>query len=157
MSRGLRRILGAGWIVALAVSCAAAYAQASIVGTWKTIDDATGKARALVRITEQDGVFSGRIEKLLPADQPQDPVCTACTDERSGQPIVGMTILRKVRAHPSEPRLWEGGDVLDPETGKVYRGRIRLRDDNTLELRGYIGVPLFGRTQVWLREQTPSS
>lgn len=80
-----------------------------------------------------------------------DPVCEHCTDERRGQSIVGMTILEGLKASGAG---WEGGGILDPNNGKAYRAKARLSDDGgRLEVRGFIGVALFGRTQTWIREQ----
>jgi uncharacterized protein (DUF2147 family) len=119
---------------------------------WKTIDDETGKPKALVRIAESNGEFKGTIEKLFrPADQDQNPKCTKCEDARKDQPIIGMTILTGMRKEDDE---YTGGRILDPNNGKVYKSKMSLADDGKkLKLRGYIGVPMLGRTQVWLREE----
>ena len=124
-----------------------AFAQ-SPAGLWKTVDDATGKEKAMIRITEAGGVFTGKIEKLLdPAKQ--DSKCDECTDSRKGQPVVGLTIIRNIKKGESH---WEGGDILDAANGKVYRARLTLSEDNKkLDVKGYIGTPLFGRTQTWAR------
>ena len=138
-----RLIAGATAAIALAAS-----AQ-SPVGVWKTIDDATGKEKSLVRITETAGVLSGKVEKGLDPAQAPDSRCDTCTDSRKGQPIVGMTIIRNVKKNEA---VWEGGDILDPNNGKIYRVRLTPSSDNKkLEVRGYIGTPMFGRTQIWQR------
>ena len=130
--------------------CLPAQAQMSPVGLWKTIDDDSRKEKSLVRITEADGVYSGRIEKLLdPATDPK-VVCEKCTDERKGQPLVGLTILRHLRQSSSDAAVYEGGDIVDPNNGKVYRTRLKsVNGGQQLEMRGYIGP--FYRTQVWKR------
>ena len=121
----------------------------SPVGLWRTIDDTTGKPRALVRVFEQDGRIFGRIERGVDPNEAPDQVCDLCTDERRGQPKLGLVIIRNMQHVGDE---WTGGDVLDPDNGKVYRCRLRLVDDNrTLEVRGFIGLSLFGRTQTWER------
>ncbi len=135
---------------ALTLTCAAgaALAQATPVGLWKTIDDATGAERSYVRITESAGVLGGRIEKLLDPSR-QAAVCDKCTDDRQDKPILGMTILRNVKADPAGVT-WEGGEILDPDNGKVYKLRLKPLDGGkALEVRGYIG-PFF-RNQRWLR------
>lgn len=125
-----------------------AFAQ-SPAGLWKTIDDKTGKERALVRITESNGVFTGKIEKLLAADAKPDAKCDECTDSRKDQPIVGLTIIRNVKKNEN---VFDGGDILDANNGKVYRVRMTLTPDNKrLEVRGYVGAPMLGRTQTWQR------
>lgn len=125
-----------------------AAAQGSPVGAWRTIDDKTGKPRAVMRLTEANGVVSGRIERgYNPAEDAR--VCTACTDERKGRLLRGMEVMRGMRAHGEE---WSGGEVLDPDNGMIYSCRMRLIDGGArLEVRGYLGISLFGRTQVWER------
>ena len=124
-------------------------AAPSPAGTWKTIDDETHRPRALVRIEERDGVLSGRIVHLFrePGEDP-DPLCEDCPGERHNQPVLGMTILWNFHRHGDA---WEGGEVLDPEEGRIYRANLHLRDDAHLDVHGYIGVPLLGRSQVWER------
>jgi uncharacterized protein (DUF2147 family) len=136
--------------LALLALAAAASAQMTPVGLWKTIDDDSHKEKSLVRIVDNGGVLSGRIEKLLdPADKPDD-VCEKCTDERKGKPVLGLVILRNLKHSADDQTVWDGGDVLDPENGKVYRARLQPdKGGRELKLRGYIGP--FYRTQVWLR------
>jgi uncharacterized protein (DUF2147 family) len=132
--------------IALAVAAGAAAAQATPVGLWKTIDDETKQEKSYVRITEEGGVLAGRVEKLLdPAKQ--DSKCDKCTDERKDKPVAGMTILRNVKPGGD---VWEGGDILDPANGKVYRVRLKPEEGGKrLEVRGYIGP--FYRNQHWIR------
>jgi uncharacterized protein (DUF2147 family) len=121
----------------------------SPVGLWRTIDDATGKPRALVRLYEQDGRIFGRIEKGLNLTPGLEEVCSLCTDERRGQPKIGLVIIRNMQR---DGDVWSGGDILDPDNGKVYKCRLRVVDDNrSLEVRGFIGISLLGRTQMWER------
>jgi uncharacterized protein (DUF2147 family) len=129
---------------------AAAWAQATPVGLWKTIDDDTKKEKSLVRIGESGGVLTGRIEKLLdPATKP-DAVCEKCTDERRGQPLVGLTIIKNAKQDADDPAVWTGGEITDPNNGKSYRLRLKpVEGGKTLEVRGYIGP--FYRNQTWIR------
>ena len=130
------------------VFAASAFAQ-SPVGLWKTVDDASGKEKSLIRISESGGVFSGKIEKLLAPDAKPDAKCDQCTDARKDQPVVGMTVMRNVKKNDEQ---WDGGDILDPNNGKVYKVRLRLDADNKkLEVRGYVGTPMLGRSQNWQR------
>ena len=129
-----------------------ALAQATPVGTWKTIDDATKKEKSLVRITESGGVLTGKIEKLLDPDTKPDAVCDKCTDDRKDKPILGLTIISGVKKSASADDLWDGGQILDPADGKIYKVRLSPIDGGKkLEVRGYIGLPLLGRTQTWIR------
>ena len=136
-------------LLILALSAVPAFAAdlSSPVGEWRTIDDATGAARALVRIYQHDGALFGLVEQPLAKDG--HPNCDACTDDRRGKPIVGMDIIRGLH---HDGAAWSGGTILDPERGTVYRCTLELRDGGRrLAVRGYIGLALFGRTQVWER------
>lgn len=150
----MRHLIQASLIAASLLALpVAAYAQAaSPVGTWKTIDDKTGKPKALVQITEEGGVLTGKIEKLFrPADQDQNPKCVKCTDARKDQPLIGLTILSGLKKDGNE---YTGGEILDPQEGKTYKSKAKLTDNGSkLEVRGYIGMPMLGRTQTWQREQ----
>jgi uncharacterized protein (DUF2147 family) len=120
------------------------------VGTWKTIDDESHRPRALVRIEEHDGRLSGRVVQLFrtPGEDP-NPLCVDCSGERHNQPVLGMTILWNFHR---DGETWKGGEILDPEEGSVYSANLHLRDDGTrLIVRGYIAVPLLGRSQIWER------
>ena len=125
-------------------------AQMTPVGLWKTIDDDGKTEKSYVRITESNGVLSGRIEKILdPAKQ--GAVCDECSDERKGKPLLGMVFMRNMRQSDDKSQ-WEGGEVLDPTNGKTYRARMKPTEGGKkLEMRAYIGMPLLGRTQTWIR------
>jgi uncharacterized protein (DUF2147 family) len=127
-----------------------AFAQSTPAGLWKTVDDKTGKERSLIRISEAGGVYTGRIEKLLSADAKPDAVCDKCTDERKDKPIVGMPLVRNVKQSADDKEVFDGGDITDPDNGKVYKVRLKpVEGGKKLEVRGYIG-PFF-RTQTWLK------
>jgi len=127
-----------------------AFAQATPVGLWKTIDDDGKTAKSLVRITEQGGALVGSIDKLLDPKDPGDAKCDKCKDDRKDQPVVGLQIIRGVKAEGDG--VWGGGEILDPNDGKTYRTRLKPVDGGKkLEVRGYIGAPLFGRSQTWVR------
>jgi len=125
-------------------------AAAGPVGVWQTIDDKTGKKRSIVRITEVNGELQGVVEQLF--DQPgEDPshLCKECKGERKDKPIIGMTILWGLKQQGSE---WSGGEILDPKNGKIYRCKMTPSEDGKqLNVRGFIGVSLIGRTQTWHR------
>ncbi len=129
---------------------ALAFAQATPVGLWKTIDDDGKTAKSQVRISEQGGTLVGSIDKVLAPAATSDARCDKCSDDRKGQPLVGLQIIRGVKAEGDG--VWAGGEILDPSNGKTYRTRLKPVDGgNKLEVRGYIGAPLFGRTQTWVR------
>jgi uncharacterized protein (DUF2147 family) len=137
---------------ALVLAAGLAHAQATPVGLWKTIDDASKKEISLIRISETGGVYSGRLEKLLDPNSKSDAVCDKCTDERKGQPIVGMQLIKGVKQNDSDKALFDSGEILDPGNGKTYKVRLTPIDGGkSLAVRGYIGMPLLGRTQTWVR------
>ncbi|MBS1179727.1 MAG: hypothetical protein H6R06_4139 [Proteobacteria bacterium] len=134
----------------LSVAAGTALAQATPAGLWKTIDDETKAEKSLVRITDNGGVLTGKVEKIL--TDKADAKCVECTDERKDQPVQGMTILRGIKPDAGDKGTWVGGDILDPNNGKIYKVLIKLADGGKkLDVRGYIGMPMLGRTQTWLR------
>jgi uncharacterized protein (DUF2147 family) len=148
--RTARHAALAGVLLAGAVS---AMAQSETpVGTWRTIDDHTGQPKALVQIADDgSGQLSGKVIKGLAANDQPDRRCTACTDARKDQLILGMTIISDMKKDGDG---WDHGQILDPENGKVYKCKMHLEDGgNKLVVRGYIGVALLGRSQTWVRQQ----
>ena len=141
------------FVVAALLFCAsfAAVAADSPGGVWRTIDDKSGKEKSLVRITEVQGELRGTIEKLFraPGEDP-NPNCDKCPGEKKGKPVIGMTILTGLKRTGDE---YAGGEILDPANGKIYRCKMWTSDvGRKLNVRGFIGVSLLGRTQVWFRE-----
>ena len=132
----------------LAAACGAALAQATPAGLWKTIDDDTKQEKSVVRITDNGGTLVGKIEKLVDPNK-QDSTCDKCPDARKDKPVLGMTILEGVKKSPDEV-YWDGGTILDPNNGKIYKVRLTPKDaGKTLEVRGFIGP--FYRNQQWIR------
>ena len=137
-------------IILIAFSLPAA-AQMSPVGHWQTVDEKTQEPKSQVRISESDGVLTGTVEKLLRRQAKQDAVCTECSDDRKGAPMLGLEIIRGAQKAEGKD-VWEGGKVLDPENGKTYALRLTPVDGGQkLDVRGSIGP--FGRTQTWTRVQ----
>ena len=133
------------FFAAIWVSNTSIYAQDSIFGKWKTVDDETGEVRSIVEIFPEGDKASGRILELFRGeDEDPDPVCTECTDKRKGEKIIGMQIIEDLEKDGNE---WSGGEILDPENGKVYRCKI-WREGSELKVRGYLYF--FYRTQTWL-------
>jgi uncharacterized protein (DUF2147 family) len=131
-----------------------ALAQMSPVGLWRSIDDNTGQARAEISIKDNgQGGLNGKVERSLQAIPSPEPNCNLCTDDRKGQPKIGMEIIRGGQQSDGKV-VWEGGKILDPENGKNYSLRLTPIDGGKkLEVRGFIGAPLLGRTQTWIRVQ----
>ncbi len=151
MSLSLQRRFAAACLLGAAALSAAAQST-SPAGVWKTIDDSTKKEKSLVRIVETNGVYSGKVEKFLDPATPPDAVCKDCSDERKDKPILGLTIIRNMKQSEGDKAVFEGGDILDPNNGKVYQSKMKLIDNGAkLEVRGFIGISLLGRTQTWIR------
>ncbi len=131
---------------------AASFTVNSPVGLWKNIDDVTGKSKALIRITEANGVLTGKIEKLFrEPTEDQNPKCTKCDGANKDQPVLGMVILVGLKKDGDE---YNGGTIMDPDNGKIYKSKLVLEEGATkLNVRGYIGFPWIGRSQIWVREQ----
>ncbi len=119
-----------------------------ITGQWKTIDDETGKPKSIIEITEDNGVYSGKVIQLINPEEP-NPACKKCKGERANQPIQGMVIVENVSKKRDS---WGGGTILDPKKGKTYKVKFTLIENGSkLKVRGYVGIPTLGRTQVWER------
>lgn len=120
----------------------------TIYGKWKTIDDGTGKAKSVVEIFEQNGKVYGKVVQLFrEPNETQNPVCDECEDDRKGQPVMGMTIIRDMRLKDG---FYQEGTICDPKNGKVYDCEFWLDEGGSkLQVRGYWGF-IF-RTQTWLR------
>ena len=144
----MKALLKACLTTALVSLMGLAFAQASPVGLWKTIDDDTNQEKSFVRIVEASGTLSGKIEKILDATK-QDSTCEKCTDSRKNQKVLGMTIIENVKKAAGEEH-WDSGTILDPNNGKTYKVRLTPKDGGkVLEVRGFIGP--FYRNQKWLR------
>jgi uncharacterized protein (DUF2147 family) len=133
-----------------AEAAAAAKAAPAEVGLWQTISDKTGKPEGYIRITLVGDELRGVIERGMPGDDPNE-LCTKCPGERKNQRKIGMTIIMGLHRQDDH---WGGGEILDPDNGTLYRCRIRAVDSGRkLEVRGYIGISLLGRTQTWRRAE----
>ncbi|MDF2867087.1 MAG: hypothetical protein K0S11_557 [Gammaproteobacteria bacterium] len=127
-------------------------ATLSPTGYWQQINEKTNQPQSVLQIwQEKDGNLSGKIIGLYPVTGRElQKYCTKCTDDRRDQPIIGMTIINNMQ--PSTELMWTSGEILDPKAGSIYRCKITLSEDNkTLNVRGYVGIPLLGRSQTWIR------
>jgi len=121
----------------------------SATGKWKTIDDQTGEAKSIVEIYEKDGKIYGKVVEILnPAKK--DSKCIDCKGADKDKPILGLTIIKGLSKDGKE---WSGGQILDPNNGKLYKCSITHNGKDKLNVRGYIGISLLGRTQTWHRVQ----
>ena len=128
------------------------FAQTSIEGHWKTIDDETGRIKSVVEISQRGGQFYGTIVELfrLP-EEDQNPICDKCEDDRKDMAALGMEIVRNMIPTAGESQEWEGGTICDPKKGSIYDCEMWFEDGDTdvLKVRGYIWF-IF-RTQDWIR------
>jgi uncharacterized protein (DUF2147 family) len=127
--------------------------MATPVGTWQQFDDRKGDLRSIIKVEQVGDELVGTIvEVFRRADDPPELKCVKCPGEFKDKPIVGLRFLWGLKGAGGE---WEGGRVLDPDEGKIYRVKVKLTPDgNTLEVRGYIGFSLLGRTQRWKRKES---
>ena len=121
-------------------------AQADIFGVWKAIDDKDGLPSSHLEIYKVGDKAHAKVVKLY--DQPEDILCEPCKGDKYNQPVLGMEILWGMKGSGGK---WSGGRIMDPENGKDYKCKITLKDDGSLDVRGYIGIPALGRTQTWYR------
>jgi uncharacterized protein (DUF2147 family) len=121
----------------------------TIFGKWKTIDDITGKEKGIVEIFEHKGKIYGKVIEIFEADK-KHVKCDKCDDEEKNKPVLGMNIIKGLT---KDNAIYNGGKVLDPKIGKWYHCKISLEGKDKLIVRGYIGIPLFGRSQIWIRQK----
>jgi uncharacterized protein (DUF2147 family) len=120
-----------------------------VAGTWMTIDDESGKPRSYIDIWVENGIATGKITKILAIKPGENtnPLCTECKGADYNKPVVGLVILRGFKQDGNE---WNGGTIMDPNNGKTYKCKIKSENNGqTLRVRGYVGISMFGRTQIW--------
>lgn len=119
----------------------------SVIGKWKTIDDATGEAKSIVEVFSKSGKIYAKVVDILdPATK--NNLCKQCSGEDKNKPIIGLTIIKGLSKDGSE---YNSGEILDPKNGKLYKCALTLESKDKLKVRGYIGFSLLGRTQYWHR------
>jgi uncharacterized protein (DUF2147 family) len=125
-------------------------AEPSAVGLWEQVDETSGKAESWFRITERNGVYEGAIVKIFyKPGEDQNWVCDKCEGAERGAPVLGLMLIKGMRRNGDT---YEDGTIMDPRDGSVYRALMRLSaDGRKLEVRGYLGISLFGRSQIWNR------
>ena len=135
------------YFLLIIIFCNTLFAQNSVIGKWKTIDDETGKAVSIIEIYEKSGKIYGKVSEVLNPKN-RHRLCEKCPPEDKGKPILGLTIIKGLGKEGEE---YNGGKILDPKSGQLYKCYITLEDKDKLKVRGYIGISLFGRTQYWHR------
>lgn len=149
--RTLKQVTGLVLALSAVLLSSAAWADnTSPVGLWKNVDDASGKPRALIRVTESKGIVQGKIEKVFLGPN-ENGKCEKCAGALKDAPVVGLAILTGLKKDGDE---YTGGQILDPDNGQTYRSKIQLIDGGKkLSVRGYVGVPTLGRSQTWIRQE----
>ena len=146
----MNKLMNAGLLIVVALLLSASAFAQSPVGQWRTIDDETGEPKSIVEIYQENDKLFGKIVRILP--EGSSSICDECEGEYAGRELVGAVILRDLEQNGDE---WSGGKITDPKNGKTYNVKMSLRDANTLDVRGFIKVPLMGsalgRTQTWYR------
>ncbi|HZD29704.1 MAG TPA: DUF2147 domain-containing protein [Xanthobacteraceae bacterium] len=125
-------------------------AEPTAAGLWEQIDDKTGKPESWFKITERNGIYEGALVKIFSKPgEDENWVCDKCEGADRGRPVLGLTLIKGMRRNGLS---YENGTIMDPRDGSVYRALMRLSPDGEkLEMRGYLGISLFGRSQVWNR------
>ena len=121
----------------------------TIFGKWKTIDDETGKEKGMVEIYEHKGKVYGKIIEIFEQNK-KHLKCEKCEDDDKNKPILGLVIIKGLTKNED---IYDGGKIVDPKNGKKYHCKITLDGKDKLIVRGYIGIPLFGRSQTWIRQK----
>ena len=147
-------------ILGLVLSLASVTAfSATIEGFWHSIDDRTGEKLSIVEIRKgADGTFRGKILYRYPVPGGVALThCTKCPPPYTNQPIVGLEFFSGFKEDPDKRNAYVDGKVLEPKSGKIYKGKANLSaDGKRLRLRGYVGISALGRTQVWIRTDSPN-
>lgn len=136
------------FLLGLLLICQVSFSQ-TIFGRWITIDDETGNKKGIVEIFEENGKVYGRIIEILEPEH-RKRKCNKCEGVNKDKPILGLTIIKGLT---KKGDTYDGGEITDPKNGKTYRCKITLDGKDKLIVRGYLGISLFGRSQVWIRQK----
>ena len=141
---------GAAMSISAIVIAAPASDPTSAVGLWEQVDEKTGQPESWFKITERNGVYSGNIVKIFfKPGEDENWTCEKCEGDEKGKPVLGLALIKGMKRNGNA---YEEGTIMDPRDGAVYRALMKLSPDGQkLEVRGYLGISLFGRSQTWNR------
>ena len=147
-----RCVLAIATAASLFASALGASAQPTAAGLWEQVDEKTGSSESWFNIIEKDGVYTGTVVKMFqkPGDPPPEALrCTKCEGAEKNAPVLGLALIKGMKRNGLK---YEGGTIMDPRDGTVYRALLNVSPDGKqLEVRGYLGIAIVGRSQMWNR------
>jgi uncharacterized protein (DUF2147 family) len=147
----LRGLLSVPVILMTAAALAKEPPQPTAAGLWERVDT-SGAPAAWFRVLDCNGIYQGKMVRIFsspPGEKPEDWLCTACAGAQKNAPVIGLTFINGMKRNGLS---YESGSILDPRTGLVYGAKMDLSPDgNQLSVRGYLGIPILGHTEVWRR------
>lgn len=147
----LKAILSASLLMSTSMLFAS---TAGLEGYWRSMDDRTGEPLSIIEFKKQtNGTYTGTIvHRYANATGFTMTHCTKCPAPFTNKPLLGLEFFSGLTQDPKKPDTYINGKIVEPKSGNIYNGKARVSSDGRrLHLRGYQGVSILGRTQVWLR------